>query len=70
MVELFANVPEYIRELAKYWVDLALKQRNPMDSIKMVLEFANSCPTEEEKDFVDFYFRLRLEQIKNENNND
>ena len=70
MVELFPNVPEHIRELAKNWVDLALKQPNPFEGVKMVSNFAHSCKTEEEKEFVDFYFRLRLEQLKNESNND
>ena len=36
----------------------------------MVSDFANSCINEEDKEFVDFYFKLRLEQLKNESNND
>ena len=70
MIELFPNVPQHIRDLAKEWVDLALRQSNPFEGVKMVSNFANSCSTEEEKEFVDFYFRLRMEQIKNESNND
>ena len=70
MIELFTNVPDYVKELAKYWVDLALQQKNLFEGVKMVSEFANSCLTEEDREFVDFYFKLRLEQLKNENNND
>lgn len=70
MIELFPNVPGYIRDLAKNWVDLALQQPNPFEGVKMVSNFANSCQTEEEKKFVDFYFRLRLEQLRNESSND
>lgn len=70
MIELFPNVSIHIRDLAKYWIDLALRQTNPMESAKIMLEFINSCNTQEEKDFIDFYFNLRMEQLKNEGNND
>lgn len=70
MQEIFKQIPDRIKEQAKYWVDLALKQKNPYDAAAMVAEYANSCFNEEEKDFVDFYFNLRLEELLNENNND
>ena len=70
MVELFADIPNRIREQAKFWVDLALQQNNPADTIKMVADYANSCINEEEREFVDFYFKMRLQQLENENNND
>lgn len=66
MVEIFYDIPPHIKELAKNWVDLALRQTNPFDAVKMISNFADSCSTEEERDFVDFYFKLRLEQLKNE----
>ena len=70
MQEIFKQIPDRIKEQAKHWVDLALKQKNPYDAAAMVAEYANSCFNEEEKDFVDFYFNLRLEELLNENNND
>lgn len=70
MIELFPNVPQHIRDLTKEWVDLALRQSNPFEGVKMVSNFANSCSTEEEKEFVDFYFRLRMEQLRNEDDSD
>ena len=70
MVEIFYNIPPHIKELAKNWVDLALRQTNPFEAVKMISNFANSCSTEEERDFVDFYFKLRLERLLNEHNND
>ena len=70
MIELFPNTPQYIRDLAKYWVDLALKQKNIFEGVKMVSDFANTCINEEDKEFVDFYFKLRLEQLRNESSND
>ena len=70
MVEIFYDIPPHIKELAKNWVDLALQQTNPFDAVKMISNFADSCSTEEERDFVDFYFKLRLERLLNEHNND
>lgn len=70
MIEIFPNVSEQTRQFAKYWVDLALKQPKPIDGLKMVSDFSDSCFTEEEKNFVDFYFYMRMEQLKNESNND
>ena len=70
MVEIFYDIPPHIKELAKNWVDLALRQTNPFEAVKMISNFANSCSTEEERDFVDFYFKLRLERLLNEHNND
>ena len=43
MVELFPNTPQYIRDLAKYWVDLGLKQKNLFEGVKMVSDFTNYC---------------------------
>ena len=70
MIELFSNIPQRIREQSEFWVNLALKQSNLADGIKMIYDYTNSCLNEEEKDFIDFYFNLKMEQLKNESNND
>ena len=70
MIELFPNVPTQIKILNEKWVDLALEQENGLTGAKMIHDFVNSLNNEEEKDFVDFYFQLRMEQLKNEDNND
>lgn len=68
MVEIFQSVPDHIKTLAKLWVDLALQQENILDGINMIIEFMKSCDNEEEKEYIDFYFKLRLEQLQNESN--
>ena len=68
MIEIYSDIPESVRERAKFWVDFALQQKNPMDGIKMIADYANSCSNLHEQDFVDFYFKLRMEQLRNENN--
>ena len=64
MIEIFSEIPVHIKEQAKLWVDLALRQTNPAESIKIMEEFRNLLK-ENEKDFCDFYFNMRLEELKN-----
>ena len=68
MVELFSEIPQEVKDAAKFWVDMALRQNNPIDGVKMISEFINSCNNKEEKEFVDFYFNMRMEQLRNESN--
>ena len=70
MTELYADIPDEVREGAEFIVNLALAQRNPLSAVRMVKEYADSCLNDYEKEFVDFYFNLRLEQLRNENSDD
>ena len=70
MIELFTDIPERIKSQAKFWVDQALNEPNILSGLKMINDYRDSCLNEEEKNFVDFYFNLRMEQIlSNENTN-
>ena len=64
MIELFQNIPEDIKFQTKFWVDRALSTPNILEGAKMVLDYRNSCITEAQKAFVDFYFQLRLEELR------
>lgn len=66
MEELFANIPDYIKILAEFWANLAFRQDDPISGLQMLCDFVQSCPTEEERAYVDFYFNLRMEQLNNE----
>ena len=66
MEELFVNIPDYIKILSEFWVNLSLRQDDPVSGLQMLYDFAQSCPTEEERAYVDFYFNLRMEQLNNE----
>lgn len=70
MTELYADIPDEVREGTEFIVNLALMQKNPLSAVRMVKEYADSCFNEYEKDFVDFYFNMRLEQLRNENSDD
>ena len=70
MTELYSDIPEHIKILTKFWIDLVLKQKNPIDGITIINNYTNSGLSEYQKEYVDFYFNLRMEQLNNENNYD
>ena len=62
MIELFTNVSKKVKDETKFWVDIAMLNPNPQEGAKEILTYQNTLKTEEEKDFVDFYFNLRILQ--------
>ena len=66
MVELFADVSKQVKDRAKFWVDIALLNPNPMERAQEILNFRNSLKREDEKEFVDFYVNLRALQARDE----
>lgn len=70
MEELFSEIPEDIRARTAFWIEMALKQKNILDGLKMLAEYTESCANEEEKNYIDFCLNTKLEQLSNESNND
>lgn len=66
MIELFADVSKQVKDRAKFWVDIALLNPNPMERAQEILNFRNSLEREDEKEFVDFYVNLRALQAREE----
>ena len=62
MIELFTNVSKKVKDETKFWVDIAMLNPNPQEGAKEILAYQNTLKTEEEKDFIDFYFNLRMLQ--------
>lgn len=69
MVELFSDIPQEARDRAKFWVDMSLRQSTLIQAAKMIREYINSCVNEEEADYADFYFNVRMEELLNASNN-
>ena len=69
MVELFSDIPQEVRDRAKFWVDMSLRQSTLIQAAKMIREYINSCANEEEADYADFYFNVRMEELLNASNN-
>jgi hypothetical protein len=64
MIELFANVSDRIKNETKFWVETAILAFDSRLAAETILKFKNTLNTEEEKDFVDFYFNLRMLQLR------
>ena len=74
MKEIFNNISQKTKEQVRFWVNVALTKENPIDAAKVISNFSKTLKTEEEQNFLDFYFNMRLLQLKedeeqlNENN--
>lgn len=66
MNEIFSDIPEEVRIRTKLFFELAFSQPYPRDVIQMLKEYRDTCIDEYERDFVDFYFNMRMTQISNE----
>ena len=72
MTELFPNISQETRKQAELAWSIAKTCKNPMDAAEMLNSFTNyySLVSKEEgiKEFLQFYFNLKMEELKNENN--
>lgn len=68
MIELFKNLAEETKQMVTSYIDMAVIAVAPQDLPQLISNFAKSMPTEEASDFVDFYFKLKLEELRNGNN--
>lgn len=70
MIELFENISEKSRKQAEFIFDMAMLQPNISSTLKVLNDYTDACFNEEEKQFVEFYFNLRMENLLNGNFND
>lgn len=68
MTELFTEVSEFDKHLTRLAIDTAFMLNDAPKTIKRIEEYRTVCsPAVQE--FVDFYVQLKLEEMKNEENN-
>lgn len=67
--EIFSSISEETRAKVKFWLDIAFLQRNIFKGIEMFVKYLDSCSDEEEKNYAEFCFQTRLEQLKNDKSN-
>lgn len=70
MTEIYPNITEETRRLTAAAFDLALAQKNPVRGTKVLENYLQTLKSDEEKEFANFYFNLKMEQLVNESNND
>lgn len=68
MIELFAGLPSNLKIQIQKFIDGILNKYDLIEAVKIIADFSNSCSSEEEQDFIDFYFNMKMEQLKNESN--
>ena len=66
MTELFPDISQKVRDNAEIAWRLAQTFHNPISAAKFLNDYTEAAPTDEEKDFLEFYFNLQLELMKNE----
>lgn len=65
MTELFTELPDNVKRQAEKFVDMTLQNDDPFDIVNILNEYTESCQSEEEREFVQFYINMRLEEMKN-----
>lgn len=66
MTEIFTNVTETFKRQAKNIVDFAFCQDNFLQTMNIMDLVLELCHTEEEREFIDFYFSMKLEEMRDE----
>ena len=70
MTEIFTNIPEEVKQQTELIANFIFSTLEPEAGLKFIESYIASCKNAEEKEFIRFYFNMRMEQLLNENNND
>lgn len=68
MIELYNNIRQEVKDAAKTAWNFAISQSNPIEvaqSLHNITEYYRLLWTEEEVEYLQFYFQLQMEMIKN-----
>ena len=65
--EIFTDIPEYTKQQAAAWFELAFRQPDAIRAVNMLKEYRDSCLNDREREFVDFYFNMKMEEMRQEN---
>lgn len=66
MIELFNNIPLEIKQLIIKFIDYVFDTVSEQKIPIIISNFAKECTIPEQAEFIDFYFHVKLEQLKNE----
>ena len=70
MTEIFTNITDDMKLGAQLIFDSAIKNNNPIKMVEILNDYTEHCATEEEREFVAFYFNMRMRQLIDESDND
>ena len=60
MIELYADISEEFREYVNFIFDMSLRQKNPMAGAQTLMNFLNSCTTDEQREYATLVFYTKL----------
>ena len=63
MFEIYSDIDESVKKQAKFWFEIAMCQPEAAQTFRMLKEYRDSCDDPYEREFVDFYFKVRMEEI-------
>ena len=63
MDEIFVDIPDEVKNRAKFVFDMAIHQTDLMKAVQVLQNYTQTCTDEDERKFVEFYFRTRMEQL-------
>lgn len=66
MIELFPDIPSYVRKVTDFWIARAKEQPNLLSAAQMLKDCRDRMPTEEAKEYFDFAVRCQLLDIEEE----
>lgn len=69
MIEIFEDLTDQFKDRVAFIYDMMMRQNGIVQAIKVLKDFSDTC-TEEQKEFIDFYLKVQMEKMKNEDNND
>lgn len=65
MIEIFDNIPMSVKMDTELIFKIATMQKDVIAAAKMLNDYVNSCKNLEEKEYADFYFQMKFEELKN-----
>lgn len=66
MIELFTDISDQVKDQTKFWVNLALLQSSALEADRIIKNYIESLTNENERNFVQFYLRMKMEQLLDE----
>ena len=65
MIELFPNISDELREQAEVYWNL-IRTQSPEVAVQLMQAYVSFNHTEEEQDFLNFFFNVQMEKLNNE----
>lgn len=65
MVEIFSDIPEAVKINTELTFRTALAQNSVAAAAKILSEYVDSCSNDEEKEYANFYFQMKFEELRN-----